>query len=103
MTFCSQMDIESLAATATRAATYVDDCDNGARNVRLDPRYYQACSNVLMQIFTVCEAGHHFPVLLEHSPAAREVAESLQIARQINANRALHCPELESILQRGAH
>lgn len=100
MTYCSQLDLESLAATASRAAAYVDDCDSGAPNVRLDPDYYQVCSNVLTQIFSVCDAGHHFPKLLEHSPAAREVDESLRIGHRIEANRPAFYPELEAIIRR---
>lgn len=102
MTYCSQLDIESLAATASRAAAYIDDCDNGAREVRLDPNYYQACSNVLIQIFKVCNAQHDFPMLLEHSAAAREVDQALRIEQQINSDLAAHCPELEAILRRNA-
>lgn len=102
MTYCSQVDIESLAATASRAAAYVDDCDSGARDVRLDPNYYQACSNVLIQIFKVCDAQRDFPMLLAHSPAAREVDEALRIGQRICADRASHCPELDAILRRQA-
>lgn len=102
MTYCSQLDIDSLAATASRAAAYVDDCDSGARNVRLDPSYYQACSNVLIQIFKVCDAPHDFPMLLEHSAAAREIDEALHIGQWICTERAAHYPELEAILQRNA-
>lgn len=102
MTYCSQLDLESLAATASRAAAYVDDCDGGARGIRLDPAYYQACSNVLIQIFKVCDARRHFPMLLEHSAAAREVEESLHIGQRICAERAAHYPELDAILQRHA-
>lgn len=102
MTYCSQLDLESLAATASRAAAYVDDCDSGARNVRLDPDYYQACSNVLIQIFKVCDARRDFPMLLEHSAAAREVDESLRVGQLIDADRAAHYPELEAILKRNS-
>lgn len=100
MTYCSQLDIESLAATASRAAAYLDDCDGGTRNIRLDAAYYQACSNVLIQIFKVCAAQRDFPMLLEHSAAAREVNESLHIGQWICTDRAAHYPELDAILQR---
>ena len=102
MTYCNQLDIESLAATASRAAAYVDDCDSGARNTRLDPDYYQACSNVLIQIFRVCDARRDFPMLLEHSAAAREVDESLRIEHLINTGRSDHFPLLEAILKRSS-
>jgi hypothetical protein len=100
MTYCSQLDIESLAATASRAAAYIDDCDGGARSVRLDPDYYQACSHVLVQIFKVCNASHDFPMLLEHSAAAREVDEALRIASRIELNRPAFYPELDAIIRR---
>jgi len=100
MTYCSQLDLESLAATASRAAAYVDDCDSGARNVRLDPSYYQACSNVLLQIFKVCDARHDFPMLLEHSAAAREVDDSLRLGQSIDSDRTARHPELEALLKR---
>ncbi|HLO65117.1 MAG TPA: hypothetical protein VK165_19315 [Azonexus sp.] len=102
MTYCSQLDLESLAATASRAAAYVDDCDAGAGNVRLDADYYRACSHVLVQIFSVCDAGRDFPLLLEHSPAAREVDESLRMGRRIEWNRPAFCPELNALLRRSA-
>ena len=102
MTYCNQLDIESLAATASRAAAYIDDCDSGARNVRLDPDYYQACSHVLIQIFKVCDAHRDFPLLLEHSAAAREVGESLRLGHLIDTGRSAHFPALEAILKRSA-
>ncbi|MDE2440139.1 MAG: hypothetical protein KGP14_03870 [Betaproteobacteria bacterium] len=100
MTYCSQLDIESLAATASRAAAYIDDCDSGASDVRLDPDYYLACSHVLVQIFKVCDARHNFPMLLEHSAAAREVDEAFRIAYRIELNRSAFYPELDMILRR---
>lgn len=100
MTYCSQLDLESLAATASRAAAYIDDCDAGACGVRLDPDYYQACSHVLVQIFRVCDASHDFPMLLEHSAAAREVDEALRIERRIELNRPGFYPELDTVILR---
>ena len=102
MTYCSQLDLESLAATASRAAAYVDDCDAGSRNVRLDANYYRACSHVLVQIFSVCDAGRDFRMLLEHSPAAREVDEALRMGRRIEWNRPAFYPELDALIVRSA-
>lgn len=100
MTHCNQLDIDSLAATASRAAAYIDDCDDGARNRRLDPDYYQACSQVLIRIFQVCNAGRDFPLLLEHSSAAREVDEALRLGQRIEHHRAVFFPELEALMRR---
>ena len=43
----SQTDLSTLEATATTAAAYLDSCDSGAKFVRLDPTYYQACGRLL--------------------------------------------------------
>lgn len=102
MTYCSQLDLESLAATASRAAAYVDDCDTGACNIRLDADYYRACSHVLVQIFSVCDAGRDFPMLLEHSPAAREIDEAMRMGRRIEWNRPAFYPELNALIARTA-
>lgn len=102
MLYCSQTDMESLAATASRAAAYIDDCDSGATDIRLDPAYYQACGHVLMRIFAVCDAARDFPLLLEHSPAAREVDDALRIGRRIERSRTWFYPELAALMLRHA-
>jgi len=95
--------IESFAVSAIRAAAYLDACDCGtAPKVRLDAAYYQACAKVLREIFVLLDPHRHFPVLLEQSPAAREIAESLEIARRIEISRLGYFPELTATLYRAA-
>ena len=67
---------KSFEASATIAAAYLDACDAGALEVRLDPEYYQACASLLQKLFTLFTPDA-FAALLLASPAAREVAESL--------------------------
>jgi len=102
MSSFSQDNIESLAVSAIRAAAYLDACDDGARTVRLDPAYYRACGNVLRQIFALLDPASHFPILLEHSAAARDVAESLTIGQRIGLSRLAYYPELTVLLNRAA-
>jgi len=96
----NQMDIDRLQETATTAATYLDACDDGARFVRLDPTYYKACGHLLLTIFAVTDAARAFPCLLEHSPAAREAAESVEIARRIGISRLGYYPQLTVAMNR---
>lgn len=98
----NQIEIESLAATASRAAAYLDACDQGAPDVPLDPAYYQACGNLLRQIFTVVGPQQAFPLLLEHSPAACEMAESIVVGKRIEISRLGYYPELTVLMNRAA-
>jgi hypothetical protein len=95
-------NIESLTVTAINAASYLDACDEGAKTVRLDAGYYQACGRVLREIFVLLDPHLNFPILLEHSPAARDVAESLKISRRIEISRRGYFPELATVLHRAA-
>lgn len=103
MTLFTPDNIESLAVSAVRAATYLDACDAGAMAVRLDPSYYQACGRVLREIFALLDPGQHFAVLLDQSAAAREVAEALNIGRRIGISRLGYYPELTVALNRAAN
>lgn len=102
MTYLSQSDISTLEATALKAADYLDACDAGAKTVRLDPAYYQACGNLLMKIFLVVNARHNFPELLERSSAARDVAEAVDIEHRIMLSRVGYYSELSLILNRAS-
>lgn len=102
MTYFTPDNIESLAVTAISAAGYLDACDEGITTVRLDPSYYQACGKVLGHIFSLLDPVLHFPILLEHSAAARDVAESVQISRRIGVSRLCFYPELSFVLNRAA-
>ncbi|KAB2926548.1 MAG: hypothetical protein F9K30_06390 [Dechloromonas sp.] len=102
MTTLSPDNIESLTVSAIRAAAYLDACDAGASMVRLDPDYYQACGKVLREIFALLDPHLHFPVLLEESAAAREMAESLSIGRRIGISRLGYYPELAVVINRAA-
>jgi len=102
MTYFSPDNIESLAVSAISAAAYLDACDEGAKTVRLDPIYYLACGKVLRQVFSMVDPVLRFPILLEHSAAARDVAESVQINRRIGVSRLCYYPELSVVLNRAA-
>lgn len=102
MTHFTDSQIETFAVSAIRAAAYLDACDLGHAQVRLDAGYYQACGKVLREIFALLDPYQHFPVLLEQSPAAREIAESLQIGRRIEISRLGYYPELAVTLNRAA-
>ncbi len=102
MTYLSPSQIRSLAETSTTAAAYLDACDNGAKFVRLDPAYYQACARLLTTIFTVIDAAETFPDLLSRSPAARNAAESLDMEYHIMISRTGYYPQLSAILARAS-
>lgn len=102
MTYFTPDNIESLAVSAISAAAYLDACDEGIKTVRLDPSYYLTCGKVLGQIFSFLDPALHFPILLEHSAAARDVAESVQISRRIGVSRLCYYPELSVVLNRAA-
>ena len=102
MSQSSQIDLHTLEITATSASLYLDACDNGARAVRLNPAYYQACGKLLISIFSLISARETFPQLLERSPAARDVAESIEISRRITVSRLGYYPELSLAMNRAA-
>jgi hypothetical protein len=102
MTYLSPSQLRSLVETATTVAAYLDACDNGAKFVRLDPTYYQACARLLTTIFAVVDAAHAFPDLLNQSPAARNAADSLQIERHLEICRNGYYPLLAIILTRAS-
>jgi len=102
MTYLSPSQIRSLAETSATAATYLDACDNGAKFVRLDPAYYQACARLLTSIFTVIDAADAFPDLLSQSPSARSTAESLEMEHHLRISRTGYYPRLAAILARAS-
>lgn len=98
----TQANLASLAVTAGTASAYLDACDAGARYVRLDPAYYRACGDLLMKIFLMVNANKDFPLLLEQSAAARDVAESIQVGRRLELNQRVFYPRLAVLLKRAA-
>lgn len=102
MSFISPEKIEYLSATAISAATYLDACDVKAEDVRLDPECYLACGEALKEIFRHLEPHRHFSVLLQESPAAREVAEALDMDRRLAVSRLGYFLELSITLNRAA-
>lgn len=92
--------LKTLEATATTSAAYLDACDAGARGVRLDPAYYQACSRILITIFSLVDADECFASLLKNSVAARDIAESIQIGHRIQLSRQGFYPQLATLLNR---
>lgn len=92
--------LSSLETTAATAAAYLDACDSGARHVRLDPQHYKACGDLLLRICNLTNARQSFPGLLEQSAAAREAAESIEIARHLAISRLGFYPELAALMSR---
>ncbi len=82
--------LQSLAETASASADYLDACDFGRHGCQLDPAYYRACGELLLNIFLLVDAARTFPELLTRSPAARELAEVVRSSRQIAGERPEH-------------
>ena len=102
MSHLSLTDLSALESTATTAAAYLDACDSGAKFVRLDPTYYQACGNLLLRIFSVVSAYEAFPGLVAQSNAARDVAEAVEMGYKIEVSRLAYYPQLAAILSRAS-
>jgi hypothetical protein len=102
MAHLTDSHIESFSVSAIRAAEYLDACDNGEVGLPLNARYYQACGKVLRELFALLDPEQHFPVLLERSPAAREIAESMVIDRHLRVSALGYYPELTATLNRAA-
>jgi hypothetical protein len=102
MSHLTLTDLSALESTATTAAAYLDACDSGAKFVRLDPTYYQACGNLLLRIFSVVSAYEAFPGLVAQSNAARDVAEGVEMGHKIEVSRLAYYPKLAAILSRAA-
>ena len=102
MSHLTLTDLSALESTATTAAAYLDACDSGAKFVRLDPTYYQACGNLLLRIFSVVSAYEAFPGLVAQSNAARDVAEGVEMGHKIEVSRLGYYPKLAAILSRAA-
>jgi len=102
MSHLTLTDLSALESTATTAAAYLDACDSGAKFVRLDPTYYQACGNLLLRIFSVVSAYEAFPGLVAQSNAARDVAEAIEIGHKIEVSRLAYYPKLAAILSRAS-
>jgi len=102
MSHFTRDNLTALEATAKTAATYLDACDAGASFVRLDPAHYIACGSLLTNILSLVNSSGDFPSLLEHSAAAREISESIQIGQRIELNSPVFYPELKILLNRAA-
>lgn len=79
--------LQSLAETASASADYLDACDFGRHGCQLDPAYYRACGELLLNIFLLVDASRAFPDLLARSPAAREIAATVRSCREMLAGR----------------
>ncbi len=82
-----KITLQAMEATAAASAAYLDACDSGAEGDRLDPEYYRACGDLLLKIFALVDPEQDFPDLLRRSPAAREIADSIQLRRRIEAGK----------------
>lgn len=92
--------VESFGANAARAAAYLDACDEGMHGTAFDPGYYKACAGMLTTILSLANATQLFPDLLERSAAAREVAESIALAKELALGHASSCSHLDALLKR---
>ena len=97
----SEIDLNAMEVSAIAAATYLDACDNGSQQ-SLNPAYYKACGKLLATIFSVVDPKDAFPRLLEHSPAAREAVETVEINHRIAVSRLGYYPELSITLNRAS-
>lgn len=91
---------ESFGANATNAAAYLDACDEGMSGAAFDPGYYKACAGLLTAIFSLANATEMFRDLLERSAAAREVAESIALGKELEPGRHASCSHLNALLRR---
>ncbi|MBL8404894.1 MAG: hypothetical protein JNL16_10180 [Dechloromonas sp.] len=92
--------LRALAATASTAAGYLDACDAGALHTRLDPAHYQTCGTLLFHIFSMLDAKDAFPALIEQSAAARDIHDSIKIARHLEVSQFIYYPQLSALLQK---
>jgi len=102
MSALNQTTLKALAVSANAAAMYLDVCDAGKQDGPLDPAYYRACGDLLMNIFSLVDATNAFPRLLKQSAAARELAEAVQIAQRLEISREKFYPRLVALLNRAA-
>nr|MBL8410173.1 hypothetical protein [Dechloromonas sp.] len=102
MSHFSQSNLNTLEVSARSAAAYLDACDNGAKYTRLDPGYYQACAKLLLAIFSVVDAAHAFPGLVEESAAARDIVKTIEMGRRIQLSRIAYFPEMTVVINRAS-
>ena len=102
MSYFTPPQLASLEATATTAARYLDACDSGATQVRIDPAHYRTCGELLARIFKLIDARRNFPLLLQQSAAAREMAELVEMGRYLALSRLVFYPELAALISRVA-
>ncbi|MBS1143261.1 MAG: hypothetical protein H6R14_667 [Proteobacteria bacterium] len=102
MSHISQSQLQSLAESASKAAAYLDACDNGGQFVRLDPAYYQSCGRLLSTVFNLVDPERVFPELIKQSPSARNALEALEMERLLGISRSGYYPELAAILTRAS-
>ena len=96
------VSLKAFEATATKAACYLDAWDNGGTHVVLNPGYYQACGALLSKMFSLFDARQSFPDLLSRSAAAREIADSVTVGRQLETSCLVFYPQLAAVLGRAA-
>lgn len=91
--------VSSFGTNAATAAAYLDACDEGMPGAAFDPSYYKACAGLLMTILALQDANELFSELLERSGAAREVAETIALGKELETNRDGSCPQLDTLLR----
>lgn len=96
----NESDLQTLENIAATAAAYLDACDCASHSLRIDPYHYQCCGRLLVRIFSALDPRHNFQAVLAHSPAAREVMESLEISQQLRISRLVYYPQLSLLMTR---
>ena len=91
---------EALQESAVAAASYLDRCERRRPERQIDAACYQRCADLLSKIFSVLDPWQAFPVLMAESPAARETAEAILIARHLEVSRLFYYPELTVVINR---
>ena len=94
--------LKAFESTAVVAAAYLDACDAGITHIHLDPDHYRDCATLLSRMFALFDPAHHFPTLLEHSPAAREIAEGIVMGGRLDTSCLIYYPQLAAFLGRVA-
>lgn len=92
--------LTSARAKAYASALYLDQYEGGGSRNGMSALDYREHAQTLKQILAQGPSRYTFSDLLRNSPAAREVAEGLELERRIETSRKAHCPVLNTLLTR---
>lgn len=86
--------------SVARAAMYLDLCDRQASNVDFDAACYLACAAIVSQAFTEAPALKKYRLIINNSPAAKELAENRIFEERATRSRSFYYPELDALMER---